>query len=447
MRAVNRRLPRAHRSALLSVVLAVFGAVPASAAVSLRPVPVTLDQPLFLTHAGDARLFVVERAGRVLVLDSALTPSAPRVFLDIRSQVSVNVERGLFSMAFHPDYATNGLFYINYTNLAGDTVIARYRVSADPNRADAGSATTLLLIDQPAANHNGGQLQIGPRDGHLYIGMGDGGGFGDAPCNAQTTTGGQLLGKMLRLDIRQNIATPPFYGIPSDNPFRAALDPQGTVADEVWAVGLRNPWRFSFDRLTGDLFIGDVGQDRREEVDFEAAGSPGGRNYGWKVMEGTSCFSASGCPAGTPSCNDPALIRPIFEYPHPEGCSVTGGYVSRGARAPELRGAYVFGDYCSGDVWTLRRNTNGVWQRTEVANVGSGLASFGEGVNGELYLMVGDELMELMSDAAPLAVPLARGTTGHLGLGLGALGLLTAAWSAQRLNARYWRRPNPLPKR
>jgi glucose/arabinose dehydrogenase len=214
-------------------------------------------------------------------------------------------------------------------------VIARYRVSSDPGAADSSSGVTLLTIPQPFANHNGGQLAFGP-DGYLYVGMGDGGSANDPMCNGQRDE--TLLGKILRIDVDANVNSAPFYGIPPDNPFAAPGGPR----DEIWAKGLRNPWRFSFDRLTGDLYIGDVGQGAREEVDFQAAGGVGSHNYGWKVMEGTQCGGGgtSGCPSGTPACNSPALTPPIVEYSHAAGdCSITGGYGDRGPSIPALGGA------------------------------------------------------------------------------------------------------------
>ena len=245
---------------------------------------------------------------------------------------------------------------MNYTNTAGNTVVARYRVSTgDPNVADPSSAVTLLTIAQPFANHNGGHLAFGP-DGYLYIGMGDGGSANDPMCNAQRDD--TLLGKMLRIDVDANVATPPFYGIPPDNPFAAP----GGARDEIWAKGLRNPWRYSFDRATGDLYIGDVGQGVQEEIDLQRAGTPGGLNYGWKVKEGFSCGSGgtSGCPQGTPACTDPGATipgfrEPILVYAHGSGdCSVTGGYVYRGRLFPALLGLYFYADYCSGRIWGLR---------------------------------------------------------------------------------------------
>ncbi|HEY9421673.1 MAG TPA: PQQ-dependent sugar dehydrogenase [Thermoanaerobaculia bacterium] len=345
--------------------------------VSLEQVATDLGPVTGIANAGDARLFLTLRAGRILIFENGAV--RPQDFLSIGSLINTNgFERGLLSMAFHPDYARNGFFFVNYTNLNGDTVVARYQVSSDPNLADTSSARILLTIPQPFANHNGGQLQFGP-DGYLYIGMGDGGDAFDPACRAQKPD--TLLGKMLRIDVDQNVNSAPFYGIPQDNPFRGAGDPP----DEVWASGFRNPWRFSFDRQTGDLWIGDVGQNQREEIDFQPADSNGGENYGWKVMEGTLCTNDTrACPGSTPACNSPAFTEPVLEYAHTTGCSVTGGYVYRGSRLAQLRGSYIFGDFCSGEVWAASRQGNGFNVRTISASAGQ-LSTFGEDAQGELY--------------------------------------------------------------
>ena len=259
---------------------------------------------VFLTHNGDRRLFVVELGGRIRIVDPTRGGVLPTAFLDIDDKVSSGGERGLFSMAFYPD--RNGFFYLYYTDNTGAVAIERYRVSANPDVADPNSGQRMLTVPHPADNHNGGQLQIGPGDGYLYAALGDGGGQGDASCNAQTRS--SLLGKMLRLDVRQNLNQAPYYGIPAGNPFIGAADQGNQVPDEIWALGLRNPWRFSFDRVTRDLYIGDVGQDQIEEIDVLRASTPGGANLGWKMMEGSRCNSTSGCPAGTPVCNATGLI-------------------------------------------------------------------------------------------------------------------------------------------
>jgi glucose/arabinose dehydrogenase len=308
--------------------------------------------------------------------------------------ISCCTERGLLSAAFHPQYATNGFFFVYYTNTAGNVTIARYAASSgSPNLANPASGVVLLTIPHPTnANHNGGQLQFGP-DGFLYIGTGDGGSANDPPCNAQRDD--VLLGKLLRIDVDQNVGSSPFYGIPPSNPFVGA----GLPLDEIWAKGLRNPWRFSFDRMTGDLHIGDVGQDEREEIDFQPRASAGGENYGWKIMEGTRCGDggSSGCPAGVPACNSPVFKYPIFEYDHSTGdCSVTGGYVYRGSAFPDLAGVYFYGDYCTGKIW-------GSGQLTTPR--AAGLSSFGQDSSGELYLATTNGLFARVLGSGPIATP------------------------------------------
>ncbi|MCS7222642.1 MAG: PQQ-dependent sugar dehydrogenase [Anaerolineae bacterium] len=329
------------------------------------------QQPVYVAHAGDAnRLFVVERVGRIQLIKRGQTQSQP--FLDITDRVgSTGSEQGLLSVAFPPDFAVSGVFYVNYTDRRGDTVIVRYRVLADdPNQGDPTSEQILLQIDQPAENHNGGQLQFGP-DGYLYIGMGDGGRAGDPWGNAQNLN--VLLGKLLRIDV----SAPEAYAIPPDNPFIG----QPEARPEIWALGLRNPWRFSFDRATGDLFIADVGQNKYEEVNFQPAESLGGENYGWDRMEGSHCFEpATGCdPSG--------LVLPIAEYDHSQGCSITGGYVYRGTRYPSLVGIYFFGDYCSGRIWGLRREPSGQWRMELLLKSSVQISSFGEDAAGEIYVV------------------------------------------------------------
>jgi glucose/arabinose dehydrogenase len=304
----------------------------------------------------------------------------PTPFLDIRPVVLGQGERGLLSIALHPGFAATPYVYVNYTRQPdGATVVARYRVSpGDPNQADPASAATLLVIPQPFPNHNGGQLQFGP-DGFLYIGMGDGGFANDPGCRAQRDD--TLLGKMLRIDVDQSFDTPPFYGIPPTNPLTVG-------PPEAWDKGMRNPWRFSFDRMTGDLLIGDVGQDAREEVDFEPAGSAGGRNYGWKMMEGSICGKGRrrGCPGTVPRCHHPSLVLPILEYDHSAGrCSVTGGYRYRGSQIPGLAGYYVHGDFCSGEIFGASP-IGDVWASTVLLATPYLVSAFGEDEAGELYL-------------------------------------------------------------
>ena len=326
------------------------------------------SQPLYLAHTGDGsgRLFVVEQTGAIHILgeDGAVLPEP---FLDIGRLVTNGFEQGLLGLAFHPGHAQNGNFFVNYTDLRGDTVVARYSVSDDPNVADAASATTILTVAQPYRNHNGGHLAFGP-DGYLYIGLGDGGAGGDPHGNGQNL--GTLLGKMLRIDVE---ADEP-YGIPPGNPFTGRRE-----RPEIWAYGLRNPWRYSFDRATGDLYIGDVGQGAYEEIDFQPAGSAGGENYGWNFMEGLHPYEGD-APDG--------LTPPVAEYAQSEGgCTVVGGYVYRGPQLPELSGMYFFGDFCSGLIWALYRAPSGDWQRVQMFESGLNISSFGEDEAGELYVM------------------------------------------------------------
>lgn len=322
-----------------------------------------LARPVDLQHAGDGsgRLFIIEKVGRIRIWQAGKLIEFP--FLNISERVgSSGNEQGLLGLAFHPNYAENGLFFVNYTNNNGDTVIARYRVTADPNIADPSSEVVLLRVDQPFGNHNGGVLAFGP-DGYLYAGLGDGGSAGDPQGNAQSLN--TLLGKILRLDV--DSAEP--YAIPADNPF----------GNEIWAYGLRNPWRMSFDSTTGDLYIGDVGQGQWEEIDFVSAGMPGGINFGWDYLEGTHPFEGNP-PAGA------QFAPPVAEYSHGNGCSVTGGYVYRGAM-PEWNGVYLYGDYCSGTVWGLIR-LDGGWQEQVLFDALGNITSFGQDESGEVYIII-----------------------------------------------------------
>ncbi|MCH9647542.1 MAG: PQQ-dependent sugar dehydrogenase [Deltaproteobacteria bacterium] len=359
--------------------------------VSLEVIATGLEIPVAITHAGDERLFITLKTGQVLILENGSLRATP--FLDIRDRVrSSGVEQGLTSIAFHPSFAENGFFFVHYTRDDGHTTVGRFRVSTDPNRADSDSERTLLTVVQPFGNHNGGQLQFGP-DGYLYLGTGDGGSGFDPFCHGQRED--SLLGKMLRLDVDQNVGSPPFYGIPPDNPF---LGP-GNPPDEVWATGLRNPWRFSFDRETGDLFIADVGQNDREEINFQASGLPGGQNYGWKILEGTLCLGdASGCSTSPPPCSSSLYTAPVLEYSHgaPDfHCSVTGGYVYRGSAIQALVGSYLYGDFCSGTLWAATRSGNG-WTETPLTATLPGITAFGEAASGEIYLTGGDALLRLI---------------------------------------------------
>ena len=331
----------------------------------------TFTAPVFVTSPpGDQeRLFVVEQAGRVRILKNDIPLATP--FLDLRTKITAGGERGLLSIAFHPQYAINGVFYVYFTDRNGNIRIVRYSVSGNPDVANEASADTVIGIAHPVyANHNGGQLQFGP-DGLLYAGTGDGGGGGDPDENAQNPS--SLLGKLLRLDV--NVASG--HAVPSDNPF----------GSEVWGYGLRNPWRFSFDRQTGDLYIGDVGQNLWEEVDVSLASTGLGKgvNYGWDVMEGTHCYEpASGC-------DQSAKLLPVVEYSHAGGaCTVVGGYVYRGTRVPALAGHYLYADYCSGIVKSFRFVGGAVtdgrdW--TADLSPGTGITSFGEDADGDVYIM------------------------------------------------------------
>ncbi len=339
-----------------------------------------LNRPVFATHAPDGtnRLFVVEKRGAIRIFDPGTSTYLATPFLDIDALVvnpaSGSDERGLLGLAFHPSYASNGYFYVNYIDNSaapGDTVVARYQVSADPDVADALSATILMTLNQPDFNHNGGWMDFGP-DGYLYIASGDGGGAGDPPRNAQALT--NLFGKMLRIDV--NTASP--VAIPPSNPFAG-----GAAADDaIWAYGLRNPWRNSFDRLTGDLWIADVGQNVYEEINFQPAGSAGGQNYGWDCREGQHDFQF------VVACESETFVEPVFEYTHSEGCSITGGYVYRGCLMPDVRGRYFWADYCTGVVRSGRLG-GGVLTDVQTHFSSTGLTSFGEGPDGELYITTG----------------------------------------------------------
>jgi len=406
----------------------------ASAAVNLVPIA-TANQPTYITNNGDQRLFIVERAGRILIFNRTTSTFQPFPFLDLTGKVvDLSGERGMFSVAFHPDYATNGFFYVYYTNTVGDVTIERYHVTSDPNIADQNSAATLLDIPHPLNNHNGGQLQVGP-DGFLYAGIGDGGGANDPNCFAQN--GQSLFGKLLRLDVRQNLNQAPFYGIPSSNPFLAPNDPADQIRDEIWALGLRNPWRFSFDRSNGDLFIGDVGQNAVEEVDLHRAAAAAGQNFGWKVMEGNTCLSMDGCAAGTPICNSPSFMLPIHTYTHVTGdSSITGGYFYRGSAVADLVGRYVFGDYCTGSIRTLRETSPNVWTVQPLVSGAAFLTTFGQDSAGELYTAAGNTIYKLAATTSVPALPRASHAPLLLALALLALGAVLVTRLRRRNSIR-----------
>ncbi|MDF1545471.1 MAG: PQQ-dependent sugar dehydrogenase [bacterium] len=353
------------------------------------------DPVLLISPPNDsARLFIVEQGGRIRIFEDDSLLTLP--FLNISSLTALGSERGLLGLAFEPDYETSGRFYVNYTDNSGNTVVSRYAVSGDPDLADASSAEIIIEINQPFSNHNGGMIAFGPLDGQLYIGMGDGGSGGDPQNNAQTPT--TLLGKMLRLDVS---GSGPGYAVPADNPFVGSLD---TLA-EIWTLGLRNPWRFSFDRATGDLYIADVGQGDLEEVDFQDADSDGGENYGWRLKEGLSCYNPS------TNCDPMGLLDdPIHQYSHggsPFRCSISGGYVYRGCAIADLSGTYFFGDYCSGQVWSLRYDgvnlTEFQDRTTELGLPSISISSFGEDAQGELYIIdyVQGRVFKIVPDGVP----------------------------------------------
>ena len=337
--------------------------------VALERVADGLERPLFVTHAGDGsgRLFVVEQGGTIRILKGGRLLPTP--FLDLSARLdSSSGERGLLGLAFPPDFASSARFYVAHTAPGPQVRVTRYRLAEATDRADPASASTVLAMADPASNHNGGMIAFGP-DGMLWIGTGDGGRAGDPWDNARDPR--SLLGKLLRLDVRREP-----YAVPGDNPFVS-----GGGAPEVWALGLRNPWRFSFDRATGELWIGDVGQNAWEEIDRVDPRRGAGSHFGWKTMEGTHCYAPrSDCPRD-------GLTLPIHEYGHDLGCSVTGGYVYRGRALPELVGAYLFSDYCTGTVWALRQDAAGRAAVETLLASRLAVSSFGEDETGELYLV------------------------------------------------------------
>ena len=347
---------------------------PDPAAFKLTEVAAGFTRPLYVTQARDDsnRIFLVEQVGKIWILKDGLIQSPP--YLDIEDLISPGAltqpfsEQGLLGLAFHPDYRDNGVFFVNYTDRRGSTVVARYHVErGNPDAADAGSGQNLFQLTQPYANHNGGHIEFGP-DGYLYIALGDGGAANDPLGAGQNRQ--LLLGSLLRIDV--DSAEP--YAIPPDNPF---VD-DATARGEIWAYGLRNVWRFSFDRLTGDLYMADVGQNQWEEINFQGADSIGGENYGWNVWEGNHFFAGGSASNHTP---------PIFEYSHALGCSVTGGVIYRGAAIPDLQAVYLFGDWCSGRIWGLWRDHELAWQTQELMKTDIPISSFGEDEAGEVYVI------------------------------------------------------------
>ena len=340
--------------------------------ISFSHVARNLSKPVFITHSGDnnGRLFIVEKTGRIRVIRQGTLRGTP--FLNLSGKVSTGSEQGLLGLAFHPDYGNNRKFYVNYTDVNGDTIIAEYHRSTDANIADP-TGRVLLKIDQPYSNHNGGMLAFGP-DGYLYIGMGDGGSSGDPQNRAQNVN--SRLGKILRIDVADPAGAAQ-YTIPPDNPYVGI-----NGYDEIWSIGVRNPWRFSFDSRTGDLWIGDVGQDSYEEIDRSTAEGGGGRrlNYGWPSLEGTSCFKPM------TGCNKTGKTPPMAVYSHSLGCSVTGGYVYRGLAYRGLVGGYLFGDFCSGRIWALRAHGPASQAPVLMADTSISISSFGEGPDGTIYV-------------------------------------------------------------
>lgn len=334
------------------------------------------SSPLDIKNAGDGsnRLFVVEQSGKIKIIKNGSALSRP--FIDLASVISFGGEQGLLSVAFPPLYKQHGFFFVYYTDKSGNVTLARYRVSSNADSANPNSGVILFSFPKPGGftNHNGGCLQF-DKSGLLYIGLGDGGSGGDPFGNGQN--GQVFFGKMLRLDVRSN--TPPYYKIPPNNPF--VNDPN--VNDEIFALGLRNPWRWSFDRLTGDMYIGDVGQDKREEVDFRLKSQSAGANYGWRCYEGIADYNTSGCLAKD------NYIFPVFDYTHnftSGGYSITGGYVYRGSLYPSLYGYYIFADYITAKAWRMKQNTGGTWDVFRQDNgVPNSVATFGEDESGELY--------------------------------------------------------------
>jgi len=334
------------------------------------PFATGLSNPVSITNAGDSRLFVTDQAGLINIIASDGQVKA-EPFLDISDRVTFAGERGLLGVAFHPSYKSNGYFYVNYVGPGDITTISRFKVStANPDKADPQSELKLLTVPQPYINHNGGDLVFGP-DGYLYIGLGDGGSGGDPENRAQNPK--EYLGKMLRIDV--NHGNP--YSIPASNPFYNST----TTLGEIWALGLRNPWKYSFDRLTGDLWIADVGQNLTEEIDLQPAASKGGENYGWRCYEGNEVYNSSLCTLPSTS-----LTFPIYEYPHGDECSITGGFVYRGSRSSIYYGHYFFADYCSDRIWTLHKVGNS-WVREDFGQYpDNNFCAFGEDAAGQLYV-------------------------------------------------------------
>ena len=357
--------------------------------VTLEPFVGGLDAPLAIAVAGDGtdRLFVAEQGGTIRVVREGALVDAPVV--DLSAEISSGGERGLLGLAFHPDFPEDPRVFVDYTDQSGDTVVSSLRVDpTNPDRLDPATEQPIIQVEQPFANHNGGALAFGP-DGTLLIALGDGGSGGDPHGNGQSET--TLLGKILRIDVDEPSAGRS-YGIPADNPF---ADGGGGRRPEIWLTGLRNPWRISVDPQTGDLWIGDVGQGDREEIDVHRAGAPGGTNYGWNRMEGRRCFN----PAQ--GCEDPSLTLPVTDYGHDQGCTVIGGYVDRAATPSALSGGYLFGDYCSGRLWAIDPADDTPRDPVVVGDSNRRLSAFGEDESGALYAVDigGGEILRVVANA------------------------------------------------
>jgi glucose/arabinose dehydrogenase len=341
--------------------------LPDPSGIRLVQVASGLERPLGLEHAGDRRLFVVEQRGVVWVMQDGQLQPTP--YLDLRDRVNSSAnEQGLLGLVFHPEFARNGQLFVDYTNAGGDTIVARLIAAAGAEQVDPGTEQVLLRIDQPFSNHNGGDLEFGP-DGYLYVASGDGGAAADPFGNGQRLD--TLLGKLLRLDVDGGEP----YAVPADNPFAG-----GGGQPEIWAYGLRNPWRFAFDPINSDLYIGDVGQNAWEEIDFLPGGFSGPRNFGWNIREGAHTFTG-------PAAAD--MLDPVAEYANGAGgtCAVTGGVVMRSPSLPDWTGVYLFGDYCSGQVWGLVRDAAGVWVNQLLFDTDLTLSAFGTDASGEVYLV------------------------------------------------------------
>jgi glucose/arabinose dehydrogenase len=363
--------------ALLGAMAVPASAAPADATIRLELRASGLSSPVFVTSArdGTGRLFIVEQTGRIRIYKDGAVLATP--FLSIGSQVSKGNEQGLLGLAFHPSYATNRKLYVNFTDVHGDTVVREYRASStNSNVVATSTARTILKVAQPYDNHNGGMLAFGP-DGYLYIGLGDGGDSGDPGNRAQRTD--TLLGKMLRINVNGSTSTKNYLN-PSSNPYVGR-----TGRNEIWQIGLRNPWRFSFDRATGNLWIGDVGQGKWEEIDRAVRTSKGagrGVNWGWRVLEGFHCYKPSS------GCSTSGKMKPMLEYEHVAGrCSVTGGYVYRGTDVPALVGGYVFADYCTGEIWVITAVAPPPAPKTLLLDASFPISSFGENAAGELLVL------------------------------------------------------------